>query len=135
MHYLNFQQYSEKEVKENFFNFIRLAIAMMTASKNEFFVGSFEIQGTKPTQDVPIELLFFKDKKYIPYMIDHIKYTFKREFSFDELNEIINKKASIKKKYADHILISFYPFFKAKKPISYFSTEFYNEIKKKGVKK
>ena len=65
--------YSQKEIQIRFFDLIDLAIAMMKTSGNDFFIGSFESDGIKPEQGMPIELLFFKTDQYLTYLKKHLK--------------------------------------------------------------
>jgi len=129
-HYFSSKIYSKEKVKENFFDFIDLAIAMMKSSNNEFIVGSFEIAETTPKQDVPIQLLFFKEKEWLPYLKEHLKYSLKKEFDLEELKGLTEKNASIFKKYEGFRLICFYPFLEDKITKGYTDSNFYNEVKK-----
>jgi len=132
--YFSSKAFPKKEAESNFFDFIDLAIAMMKASKNSFFIGSFEPGSTSPEQDVPIQVLFFKDKEYLPYLREHIKFSFKIRFSVNldipekELDKLVERYATINKKYGEYTLICFYPFV-GKQDENFPTGRFYQEIK------
>ena len=132
--YFSSKAFPKKEAESNFFDFIDLAIAMMKASKNSFFIGSFEPGSTSPEQDVPIQVLFFKDKEYLPYLREHIRFSFKIKFSVNldipekELDKLVERYATINKKYGEYTLICFYPFV-GKQDENFPTGRFYREVK------
>lgn len=109
-HYFSTEIHTKEKAESNFFNVVNLAIVMMKTSGNKFFIGSFEAYGTSAKQDVPIQLLFFENKKYLPYLKEHIKFAFKLNIHEKELDQLVEKYATIKKKYRDYRLICFYNF-------------------------
>ncbi|MBI5389690.1 hypothetical protein HZB01_04925 [Candidatus Woesearchaeota archaeon] len=122
-----------KQAEENFFEFINLAIAMMKASGNPFFVGTFfgpeSPELMSPNKKNLIHLLFFKDKEYLPFLQKHVKYAFGVDVSLEELENIVKEYADIKKDYGKYKLICLYPFINPYPLHDSGSTRFYKRIK------